>query len=69
MPRNAYSTLQYANDNLRRNCVTINDNELMPYKIPTTPTNTNFIRVFYIYKFSFYEIFMLSNDRKRKRER
>ncbi|MFS7986947.1 hypothetical protein Hanom_Chr11g01016231 [Helianthus anomalus] len=53
MPRNAYSTLQYANDDLWRNYVMINDNELVPYKIPKKPTNTNFIRVFFIFKFSF----------------
>uniref|UniRef100_A0A251SW51 Uncharacterized protein n=1 Tax=Helianthus annuus TaxID=4232 RepID=A0A251SW51_HELAN len=49
----AYTTLLYTNDNLQRNCVTLNDNELMSYKILTSPTNTNFIRIFYTYEFGF----------------
>ncbi|MFS7914292.1 hypothetical protein Hanom_Chr02g00151701 [Helianthus anomalus] len=53
MPRNTYSTLQYVNDNPRRSCVTLNDNELMPYKILTMPTNTKFIRITYNYECGF----------------
>ncbi|MFS7925351.1 hypothetical protein Hanom_Chr04g00283821 [Helianthus anomalus] len=36
----------------RRICETLNGNELTPYKILKTPTITDFIRVFYTYKFS-----------------
>ncbi|KAJ0455740.1 hypothetical protein HanIR_Chr15g0754551 [Helianthus annuus] len=56
MPRNAYRTLQCAYEDFRENCVTVNDNELMPYKILTTPTNTNYIRMLYRFEHDFTDL-------------
>ncbi|KAJ0557383.1 hypothetical protein HanIR_Chr07g0324551 [Helianthus annuus] len=38
-------------------CETLNGNGLMPYKILTTPTNTDFLRIFYICEFNVVNLF------------
>ena len=68
MPRNANQTLQCAYEDFRENCVTLSDNELMPYKILTMPTSMNLYEYFISINLvlRIYRVFV---RHKRKRER